>query len=162
MHFWIFMHNFALLCIFWLFLHHLGMLGGSDRKVDENKWNFLPMLPPPQFAFLHLYAYFCIFMHNFALLCIFWLFLHHLGMLCWWKQRTFLAHLTYTEIFLMHNFAFLCLLGYFLHNLCIPFKKYISTFWLLLKGTLWASFHTAFSMEHNSCDHDSLMTYEIV
>ena len=55
----------------------------------------------------------------------------------WWKQRTFFAHLTYTEIFLMHNFAFLCLLGYFLHNLCIPFKKYISTFWLLLKGTLW-------------------------
>ena len=52
----------------------------------------------------------------------------------WWKQRTFFAHLTYTEIFLMHNFAFLCLLGYFLHNLCIPFKKYISTFWLLLKG----------------------------
>ena len=43
----------------------------------------------------------------------------------WWKQRTFFAHLTYTEIFLMHNFAFLCLLGYFLHNLCIPFIPHI-------------------------------------
>ena len=93
--------------------------------------------------------HFCICMHIFAFLCIILHFYAYFGCFCtiWAFKEDLTEKLMKTkDIFgpsylhqkiLMHNFAFLCLLGYFLHNLCIPFKKYISTFWLLLKGTLW-------------------------